>query len=82
MPFSSGCSTISLKSSKLTVSGHVRFYTTEIKGNLLGLVPVTFTPDSPPPLVLPELFFTNATVQLVYVQCDLLTAPKLNISYL
>jgi hypothetical protein len=74
--------TISLRSSKLTVSGHVRFFTTEIKGNLLGVAPVTFTPDSPPPLVLPELFFTSATVQLVFVQSDLLTAPNLNTSYL
>ncbi len=74
--------TLSLKSSKLTVSGHVRFFTTEIKGNLLGLVPVTFTPDAPPPLVPPELFFTSATVKLVFVQCDVLTAPGLNISYL
>jgi hypothetical protein len=74
--------TISLRSSSLTVSGRVRFYTTEIKGKLLGLLPVTFTPESPPPLVLPELFFTNATVRLVFVRCDKLTAPALHISYL
>ena len=74
--------TISLRSSKLTVKGAVKFYTTEIKGNLFGLIPVTFTPDSPPPLVVPELFFTNATVQLVFVHATTLTAPALQISYL
>jgi hypothetical protein len=74
--------TISLRSSSLTVSGRVRFYTTEINGKLLGLLRVTFTPDSPPPLVLPELFFTDATVRLVFLRCDKLTAPALHISYL
>ncbi len=73
--------TILLRSSKLTVSGHVRFYTTEIKGKLFGVLPVTFTPDSPPPLVVPDLFFTDATVHLVFVHCDLLTAPSLRIGY-
>jgi uncharacterized protein DUF6114 len=74
--------TISLRSSKLTVKGQVKFYTTQIKGNLFGLIPVTFTPDSPPPLVVPDLFFTNATVQLVFVHAATLTAPALQISYL
>lgn len=72
--------TISLKSSKLTVSGHVRFYTTEIKGNLLGVLPVDFTVASPPPLVVPDLFFTDATVSLVFVTCDTLTADNLSIT--
>ncbi len=42
--------------------GTVTMYTESLSGNLLGLVPVTFTPDAPPPLVLPELFFTDVTV--------------------
>lgn len=42
--------------------GKVTLYTEELKGNLLGLIPVDFTPDSPPPLTLPELFFTKVTV--------------------
>ncbi len=74
--------TISLRSSKLTVSGQVKFYTTQIKGNLFGLVPVDFTPDSPPPLTVPDLFFTDATVQLVFVHAGTLTAPALRIAYL
>jgi Family of unknown function (DUF6114) len=77
-----GVGTLSLRSSKLTVSGQVRFYTTQIKGKLFGLLPVTFTPESPPPLVVPDLFFTDATVQLAFVHCDRLTAPTLRINYL
>jgi hypothetical protein len=42
--------------------GTVTLYTESLSGNLLGLVPVTFTPKAPPPLTLPVLFFTNATV--------------------
>jgi len=68
-------------SSSLTVQGHVKFFTTKFQGNLLGLIPVTFTPDSPPPLILPELFFSNANIELAYVQSDVLTGPALQISY-
>jgi hypothetical protein len=42
--------------------GTVTLYTESLSGNLLGLIPITFTPKAPPPLTLPELFFTNATV--------------------
>jgi hypothetical protein len=43
-------------------NGTVTMYTESLSGNLLGLVPITFTPKAPPPLTLPELFFTNVTV--------------------
>jgi hypothetical protein len=43
---------------------------------------VVFTPDSPPPLILPELLFTDANIQLVFVKTDVLTAPELTIGYL
>jgi hypothetical protein len=74
--------TLSLRSSDLTVSGSVTFYTTEIKGRLFGLIPIDFTPDSPPLLTVPEVFFTDATVQLVYVHAGTLTAPTFRVSYL
>jgi hypothetical protein len=78
--------TLSYKSSKLTVSGHVTFYTTKMSGNLLGLLPVTFTPAAPPPLppiAIPvPVTFTDATLDLVLVHADVLTAPALAISYL
>jgi hypothetical protein len=69
-----------VKSSKLTVSGNVNFYTAEIKGNLLGLLPVDFTPSAPPPLTTPDLFFTDATLQLVFVRSDELTANAMTIT--
>jgi hypothetical protein len=43
-------------------NGTVTMYTEELKGNLLGLIPIDFTPTSPPPLVTPSIFFTNVTV--------------------
>ncbi|MEV6007612.1 hydrogenase expression protein HypF [Streptomyces sp. NPDC051976] len=43
-------------------NGTVTMYTESLSGNLLGLIPITFTPKAPPPLTLPELFFTNVTV--------------------
>ncbi|MBV2353308.1 hypothetical protein KUM39_02845 [Streptomyces sp. J2-1] len=42
--------------------GQTVMYTEKISGNLLGLLPVTFSPDSPPPLNLPLIYFTNAKV--------------------
>jgi hypothetical protein len=49
-----------------------------------GLFPVTFKPDDPllkllPPIPLPQLQFTEATIELVYVQCNTLRAPNLSI---
>jgi hypothetical protein len=65
-------------SSRLEISGNVKFFTSKLQGNLLGLLPVTFTPDSPPPLTIPVLFFTNVTIDLVYVHADTLTADNLH----
>ncbi|MFC7220796.1 hypothetical protein ACFQLX_21935 [Streptomyces polyrhachis] len=43
--------------------GTVTMYTESLKGNLFGLVPVTFSPESPPPLDVPLAIFTDATVK-------------------
>ncbi|MBU7596327.1 hypothetical protein JGS22_001400 [Streptomyces sp. P38-E01] len=40
----------------------VTMYTEELKGNLFGLIPVTFSPESPPPLDIPAAVFTDAQV--------------------
>ncbi|WUA88432.1 hypothetical protein OHO81_14480 [Streptomyces pseudovenezuelae] len=48
--------------SKIT-GGKTTMYTESISGNLLGLIPITFSPDSPPPLNIPLIYFTNVTVQ-------------------
>jgi hypothetical protein len=69
-----------VKSSTLTVSGHVTFYATEIKGNALGILPQDYTPGNPPPLVPPDVFFTDVTIGLVDVQCDALQADGFSVS--
>ncbi|MFI1015463.1 hypothetical protein [Streptomyces sp. NPDC020965] len=42
--------------------GTVTMYTEELKGVLFNLVPVTFSPEAPPPLDIPFAVFTNVTV--------------------
>lgn len=79
--------TLDYRSSKLTVSGHVRFYTSEL--DIAGF-PV-LTPDSdltqllqllPPGVTLPVLVFPAVTLKLVLVRADTLTAPDLTITSL
>ncbi|MEU6813175.1 hypothetical protein ABZ920_30180 [Streptomyces sp. NPDC046831] len=51
------------KGSTSTISdGDTVMYTESISGNLLGLIPVTFSPDSPPPLDIPLIYFTKVKV--------------------
>ncbi|GAA4679222.1 DUF6114 domain-containing protein [Phytohabitans rumicis] len=77
-----GDKTMSLKSSALTVEGHVRFFTPRFTGKLLGL-PQVYTPDSPPPLIpgveipLIPIVFTDIDIQLAYIDCDKLGSPDL-----
>ncbi|MFH0521962.1 hypothetical protein ACHBTE_32940 [Streptomyces sp. M41] len=42
--------------------GDTVMYTESISGNLLGLIPVTFDPEHPPPLNIPLIYFTNVKV--------------------
>ncbi|MFI9826101.1 hypothetical protein ACIHIX_00310 [Streptomyces sp. NPDC051913] len=42
--------------------GETVMYTESISGNLLGLIPVTFDPDNPPPLNIPLIYFTKVKV--------------------
>ncbi|ELS56546.1 hypothetical protein STVIR_2460 [Streptomyces viridochromogenes Tue57] len=42
--------------------GQTVMYTESISGNLLGLIPVTFDPEHPPPLNIPLIYFTNVKV--------------------
>ncbi|MFJ1806079.1 MULTISPECIES: hypothetical protein [unclassified Streptomyces] len=43
--------------------GDTIMYTESISGNLFGLIPITFSPKSPPPLNIPLIYFTNVKVQ-------------------
>jgi hypothetical protein len=55
--------------------GKTIMYTESISGNLLGLIPITFSPDSPPPLNIPIIYFTNVTVQQAAQYGGTLTVP-------
>ncbi|PWG11714.1 hypothetical protein DF268_20280 [Streptomyces sp. V2] len=51
------------KGSKSTITGgDTIMYTESISGNLFGLLPVTFSPKSPPPLNIPWIYFSNVKV--------------------
>jgi hypothetical protein len=69
-----------IRSNALTTQGHVTFYTPSFEGKLFGLIPVRFTPDSPPPLTLPYLEFTDVRITLTFVRCDTLTADPLDLT--
>lgn len=43
--------------------GTVTMYTESLEGNLFGLFPIEFTPDTPPPVDVPAAFFSNVTVR-------------------
>jgi hypothetical protein len=66
-----------LTTDQLTIQDNVKFYTPDFQGKLFGLFPVTFTPDSPPPVMLPRLFFSDVKINLALVTCDTLTAKPL-----
>ncbi|AEW96593.1 MULTISPECIES: hypothetical protein [Streptomycetaceae] len=59
-------------------NGTVTMYTEELKGNLFGLIPVTFSPKSPPPIDIPAAFFTNVTVTQAGQFGGTLTVPGLH----
>ncbi|MEU0424375.1 hypothetical protein ABZ235_12285 [Streptomyces canus] len=64
------------KGTKSTITGDKTImYTESISGNLLGLIPITFSPDSPPPLNIPIIYFTNVTVQQAAQYGGTLTVP-------
>ncbi|MBG0564799.1 DUF6114 domain-containing protein [Actinoplanes aureus] len=75
-----GDATTLIKSNELITDGNVEFYTPRMTGKLFGLIPVTFTPEQPPPLTLPILWFTDVTIDLAYVRCDVLTADPIAIT--
>ncbi|MFF2727048.1 hypothetical protein ACFVS9_03975 [Streptomyces sp. NPDC058008] len=58
-------------------NGTVTMYTEELKGNLFGLIPITFSPESPPPLNVPFAFFTDVKVTQAGQFGGTLTVPGL-----
>lgn len=67
------------KGTKSTITGgKTTMYTESISGNLLGLIPITFSPDSPPPLNIPLIYFTNVTVHQAAQYGGTLTVPGMH----
>ncbi|MEU0727042.1 hypothetical protein [Streptomyces sp. NPDC006140] len=58
--------------------GDTVMYTESISGNLLGLIPITFDPEHPPPLNIPLIYFTNVKVQQAGQFGGTLTVPGLH----
>ncbi|WP_436981223.1 hypothetical protein [Streptomyces sp. enrichment culture] len=58
--------------------GQVTLYTEELKGNLFGLIPITFTPETPPPINVPFAYFTHVTVKQAGQFGGTLTIPGLH----
>ncbi|MDX6743775.1 hypothetical protein [Actinocorallia sp. A-T 12471] len=52
-----------LTATEFAFSGDVVMYAASISGKAFGLLPMTLTPDAPPPLVLPLMTFTDVTVK-------------------
>ncbi|MFH8613733.1 hypothetical protein ACH4E8_01490 [Streptomyces sp. NPDC017979] len=59
-------------------NGTVTMYTEELKGNLFGIIPVTFSPEKPPPLNVPLAIFTDVTVRQAGQFGGTLTIPGLH----
>jgi hypothetical protein len=67
------------KGSESTITdGTTVMYTESISGNLLGLVPVTFDPEHPPPLNIPWIYFTKVKVTQAGQFGGTLTVPGLH----
>lgn len=58
--------------------GEVTMYTDELKGNLFGLIPITFSPETPPPLNVPFAFFTNVKLKQAGQFGGTLTVPGMH----
>ncbi|MGW0364169.1 hypothetical protein [Streptomyces sp. NPDC002990] len=57
--------------------GTVTMYTESLKGKLFGLIPIEFSPDTPPPLNVPFAFFTDVKVVQAGQFGGTLTVPGL-----
>ncbi len=58
--------------------GKVTMYTEELKGKLFGLIPITFSPETPPPINVPFAYFTDVSVRQAGQFGGTLTIPGLH----
>ncbi|MFE5618934.1 hypothetical protein ACFQ69_10120 [Streptomyces sp. NPDC056470] len=64
-------------STSTMTNGTVTMYTERLKGNLFGIIPVTFSPETPPPLDVPFAIFTDVEVRQAGQFGGTLTVPGL-----
>ncbi len=80
----SGGQTLVTRNSSLAFSGNVTLYTTKFSGVLVVLgvptVRVTFTPQNPPPSVLPDMTFDSVTTDQPLTLANSLVAQNLLIT--
>jgi len=70
---------LAIRADTLNFTGDVTLLTTKFSGDLLG-VPLTFTPSSPPPAVLPKMTFTHVVTERPYTSADALVIGGLLIT--
>lgn len=68
---------MSLELPELSMDGEVVLHVTEMNVTLLG-IPLTFTPDFPPPLLLPIMVVTDVDVSDPLTATNTMTIPDLN----
>ncbi|WP_171117996.1 hypothetical protein [Streptomyces sp. Z423-1] len=67
------------KGSMSTITdGDTVMYTESISGNLFGLIPITFSPEHPPPLNIPLIYFTDVKVTQAAQFGGTLTVPGMH----
>ncbi|WP_046470416.1 hypothetical protein [Allosalinactinospora lopnorensis] len=64
-----GGATTTLGLPDMTMSGDVVLHVTHMKARILG-IPLTFTPDFPPPLLLPSMVVTDLEVKRPLAEAD------------
>jgi hypothetical protein len=78
--FEDGGTRMSLGLPTMNLTGDVRLHITRMHVRLLG-IPLTFTPDFPPPLLLPFMIVTDVEVDNPMAGTDSMTIPNLNGQY-
>ncbi|WP_026119632.1 DUF6114 domain-containing protein [Nocardiopsis ganjiahuensis] len=64
----------------MNMTGDVEMHVTRMHVAILG-IPLTFTPDFPPPLLLPFMYVTGVDVDNPMASTDVMTIPDLNGQY-
>ncbi|WP_150250565.1 DUF6114 domain-containing protein [Nocardiopsis deserti] len=64
----------------MTMDGSVQMHITRMHVRILG-IPLTFTPDFPPPLLLPYMIVTDVDVDNPLASTDVMNIPNLNGRY-